>query len=326
LSKNGQFYLDFEKPLMEMEARIAELKKFTEEKEMDFSEEIMKLEGRAAKLAEDIFGNLTRWQRVQLARHPKRPFTLDYTKLIFQDFLELHGDRAFRDDPAMVGGIANLEGRPVTIIGHQKGRDTKENIARNFGMPHPEGYRKALRLMKQADKFKRPIICLVDTPAAYPGVGAEERGQALAIAESLRDMAKLRVPVVVVITGEGGSGGALGIAVGNTILMMENAIYSVCPPESCAAIIWKDSKLAEEAAEELKLTATDLLDVGIVDEVIREPLGGAHKNYEESAARIKEAIIRHLSILDTLTEEELIEERYEKFRSMGEFFEGGESR
>ncbi len=311
---------------MEMEARIAELKKFTEEKEMDFSEEIMKLEGRAAKLAEDIFGNLTRWQRVQLARHPKRPFTLDYTKLIFQDFLELHGDRAFRDDPAMVGGIANLEGRPVTIIGHQKGRDTKENIARNFGMPHPEGYRKALRLMKQADKFKRPIICLVDTPAAYPGVGAEERGQALAIAESLRDMAKLRVPVVVVITGEGGSGGALGIAVGNTILMMENAIYSVCPPESCAAIIWKDSKLAEEAAEELKLTATDLLDVGIVDEVIREPLGGAHKNYEESAARIKEAIIRHLSILDTLTEEELIEERYEKFRSMGEFFEGGESR
>lgn len=325
MSKNGQFHLDFEKPLMEMEARIAELKKFTEEKEMDFSEEIMKLEGRAAKLAEDIFGNLTRWQRVQLARHPKRPFTLDYTKLIFQDFIELHGDRAFRDDPAMVGGIASLEGSPVTIIGHQKGRDTKENIARNFGMPHPEGYRKALRLMKQADKFKRPIICLVDTPAAYPGVGAEERGQALAIAENLRDMAKLRVPVVVVITGEGGSGGALGIAVGNTILMMENAIYSVCPPESCAAIIWKDSKLAEEAAEELKLTATDLLDAGIVDEVIREPLGGAHKNYEESAARIKEAIIRHLSILDTLTEEELIEERYEKFRIMGEFFEGGES-
>lgn len=321
---NGQFFLDFEKPLIEVEERIAELKRFTEEKDMDFSEEITKLEGRAAKLAEEIFGNLTRWQRVQLARHPRRPFALDYIKLIFQDFIELHGDRLFRDDPAIVGGIASLEGQPVTVIGQQKGRDTKENLARNFGMPHPEGYRKALRLMRQADKFRRPIICLVDTPAAYPGVGAEERGQALAIAENLKEMARLRVPVIVVITGEGGSGGALGIAVGNSVLMLENAIYSVCPPESCAAIIWKDGKLAEKAAEELKLTAQDLLELKVIDEIIREPLGGAHRNHEESAVRVKEAIMRHLKKLDKMTGEELIMARYEKFRVIGHFLEGEE--
>ncbi len=319
---NSPFFLDFEKPLIEMEERIAALKKFTEEKNMDFSDEIARLEERACKLGEEIFGNLTRWQRVQLARHPKRPFALDYIKLIFHDFIELHGDRHFRDDPAIIGGIAGLDGRPVTVIGQQKGRDTKENIARNFGMPHPEGYRKALRLMKQADKFGRPIICIVDTPAAYPGIGAEERGQAIAIAENLKEMTKLSVPVIVVVTGEGGSGGALGIALGNVVLMLENSIYSVCPPESCAAIIWKDGTLAEKAAEELKLTAQDLLKFKVTDEIIKEPLGGAHRNYTETAVRIKEALLRHLQQLSEMTGEELVRERYNKFRNMGEFFEG----
>lgn len=315
--------LDFERPLVEIEERIKELEKFTAAKEMDFSEEIAKLKERAEVLCRDIFNGLTRWQRVQLARHPGRPFTLDYIKLIFDDFIELHGDRLYGDDPAIVGGIASLEGRPVTVIGHQKGRDTKENIARNFGMASPEGYRKALRLMHQADKFKRPIITIVDTPAAYPGVGAEERGQALAIAENLKAMIEFRVPILVVVTGEGGSGGALGIAVGNRILMLEHAIYSVCPPESCAAIIWKDASLAEKAAEQLKVTAADLLSLDVIDEIISEPLGGAHRDHEKAAENIKEAILRNLAELDKFSEEELREQRYQKFRKMGSFIVSG---
>lgn len=315
--------LDFEKPLVEIEERIRELEKFTAAKEMDFSEEIAKLKERAEVLCREIFNGLTRWQRVQLARHPGRPFALDYIRLIFDDFIELHGDRLYSDDPAMVGGIASLDGRAVTVIGHQKGRDTKENIARNFGMASPEGYRKALRLMRQADKFKRPIITIVDTPAAYPGVGAEERGQALAIAENLKSMIELRVPVVVLVTGEGGSGGALGIAVGNKVLMLEHAIYSVCPPESCAAIIWKDATQAERAAEQLKVAAADLLTLGVIDEIIYEPLGGAHRNHEKAAENIKEALLSSLAELDKLSEAELREQRYLKFRGIGRFAVSG---
>jgi acetyl-CoA carboxylase carboxyl transferase subunit alpha len=315
--------LDFEKPLVEIEERIRELEKFTAEKEMDFSEEIAKLKKRAETLCREIFNGLTRWERVQLARHPGRPFTLDYIDLIFDDFIELHGDRLYSDDPAIVGGIALLEGRPVTVIGHQKGRDTKENIARNFGMANPEGYRKALRLMRQAEKFKRPIITIVDTPAAYPGVGAEERGQALAIAENLKTMMELKVPTVVVVTGEGGSGGALGIAVGNKILMLEHAIYSVCPPESCAAIIWKDATQAATAAEQLKATAADLLELGIIDEIISEPLGGAHRNHEQVAENVKKALLKILAQMDKLSEAELRDQRYLKFRRMGKFVVSG---
>jgi acetyl-CoA carboxylase carboxyl transferase subunit alpha len=311
--------LDFERPLVEIEERIRELEKFTAAKEMDFSEEIAKLKERAEVLCREIFDGLTRWQRVQLARHPGRPFALDYIGLIFDDFVELHGDRLYSDDPAIVGGIASLDGRAVTVIGHQKGRDTKENIARNFGMASPEGYRKSLRLMHQAEKFRRPIITIVDTPAAYPGVGAEERGQALAIAENLKAMIEFSVPIVVVVTGEGGSGGALGIAVGNKVLMLEHAIYSVCPPESCAAIIWKDATLAERAAEQLKVTASDLLTLGVIDEVIYEPLGGAHRNHEKAAVNIKEALLSNLAELDKLSGIQLREQRYQKFRAMGRF-------
>lgn len=318
--------LDFERPLVEIEERIRELEKFTAAKEMDFSEEIAKLKERAEVLCREIFDGLTRWQRVQLARHPGRPFALDYIRLIFDDFIELHGDRLYGDDLAIVGGIASLDGRAVTVIGHQKGRDTKENIARNFGMASPEGYRKALRLMHQAEKFRRPIITIVDTPAAYPGVGAEERGQALAIAENLKAMIEFSVPIVVVVTGEGGSGGALGIAIGNKVLMLEHAIYSVCPPESCAAIIWKDATLAEKAAEQLKVTASDLLTLGVIDEVICEPLGGAHRNHEKAAANIKEALLSNIAELDKLSGAELREQRYHKFRAMGRFIVSGSDR
>ncbi len=320
---NNGIVLDFEKPLVEIEERIKELEKFTSEKDMDFSEEIAKLKARSKTLCGEIFSNLSRWEIVQLARHTGRPYAMDYIKLIFEDFIELHGDRVYGDDPAIIGGLAILEGKPVTVIGQQKGRDTKENIARNFGMPHPEGYRKALRLMKQAEKFNRPIISIVDTPAAYPGIGAEERGQALAIAENLRSMMELSVPIIAVVTGEGGSGGALGIAVGNKVMMLEYAIYSVCPPESCAAIIWKDGELAEKAAEELKLTAMDLLKAEIIDFIIKEPLGGAHRNHKETAANIKNTIIEALNEFQDLSGRELQEHRYQKFRKIGEYREIG---
>jgi len=314
--------LDFEKPLVELERQIEEIKKFAAEKNIDMSEEIRRLQEKADQIKQEIYSNLTTWQRIQIARHPKRPTLLDYVGMIFTDFTELHGDRLFRDDPAMVGGLAYLDGRPVTVIGQQKGRDTKENLQRNFGMPHPEGYRKALRLMEQAAKFGRPIISLVDVVGAYPGIEAEERGQGEAVARGIREMAALGTPIVVVITGEGGSGGALAIGVGDRILMLENAYYSVISPEGCASILWKDASRAPEAAEALRLTGKDLMEFGIVDEVIREPMGGAHKDPKAMAETLKEALIRNLLPLLDQDKEALLTARYDKFRKMGAFIEG----
>lgn len=312
---NGVF--EWETPLVELEKRIAELRRFTDEEGIDFSDEIETLELKAEKLRRDIYESITPWQRVQMARHPKRPTTLDYIELIFDDFFELHGDRTYRDDEAIVGGIALLDGRPVTVIGPQKGRDTKENIRRNFGLPHPEGYRKAMRLMEQAEKFGRPIISLIDVVGAYPGIEAEERGQGVVIAEAIRRMSFFEVPIVCVVTGEGGSGGALAIGVGNRVLMLEHAWYSVISPEMCAQILWRDAKRAPEASESLRLTASDLVAMKVVDEVIREPLGGAHRDRETTAESIKEAVGRHLQDLDHLTPEQLVEERLQRFRHLG---------
>ena len=282
-----QFYLEFEKPLVELEQKIRELREYSTEK-VDFSGDIKKLEKKAEKLREEIFSNLTRWQRTQLARHVNRPFTLDYVKYIFTDWFEVHGDRNFRDDPAIVCGFARFDGEPCCVIGHQKGRDTKEKVYRNFGMPNPEGYRKALRVMQMAEQFELPIFTFVDTPGAFPGIGAEERGQAEAIARNLREMAALTVPVIVTITGEGGSGGALAIAVGNRVLMMEYSVYAVISPEGCAAILWSDGTMGPQAAEALKLTASDIEELGcVIDDVIPEPLGGAHNDQEAAAAKVK---------------------------------------
>lgn len=317
----NDYTLDFERPLLELERRIDEFRRFDEEKGLDISSEITTLENRSRELSAEIYGNLTRWQRVQIARHPKRPMALDYIPLLFQDFLEFHGDRTFRDDRAIVGGIARFGGAPVTVIAEQKGRDTKENLMRNFGMPYPEGYRKALRLMRQAEKFARPIICLVDTQGAYPGVEAEERGVAQAIAVNLLEMSRLTVPVVVTVIGEGGSGGALGIAVGNRILVLENAYYSVITPESCAAIIWRDASKAAEASEALRLSASDLLALGVIDEVIAEPPGGAHRSPSITAENMHEALYRHLSELLQMSPQQLLDDRYAKFRAMGRFVE-----
>lgn len=313
--------LDFEKSIVEIEKKIEELKRFTVDKGVDFSEEIKKLEAKAEKMKIEVYSNLSPWQRTLVARHMNRPRTLDYINLIFEDFILLHGDRLFRDDPAMIGGLAKLEQFEVIIIGHQKGKDIKDSIYRNFGMAHPEGYRKALRLMELAEKFRKPVISFVDTPAAYPGIGAEERGQAEAIARNLREMSSLKVPIIVIVHGEGGSGGALGIAVGDRILMLENAIYSVIPPEGCAAILWKDSSKAAQAAEVLKLTAKDLLELDIIDEIIKEPAGGSHRNYEESANLIKESIKKHLFELIEIPIKELLEKRYSKFKSISRFEE-----
>ncbi|MBK9796287.1 MAG: acetyl-CoA carboxylase carboxyltransferase subunit alpha [Holophagaceae bacterium] len=301
-----------EKPVLELEAQIRAM-------EMDptQSKEREKLEKKLDKLKADLFTNLTDWQRAQLARHPKRPYTLDYLERLCERFDELHGDRRFGDDAAIVAGFGWIEGNPVMIIGQQKGRDTKQKILRNFGMPKPEGYRKALRLMKLAEKFQRPILCLIDTPGAYPGVDAEERGQAEAIARNLLEMAKLEVPVVAVVLGEGGSGGALALGVADRVLMMENAIYSVISPEGCASILWKDATQAPKAAAALKLTAPHLLELGIIDGIIKEPLGGAHSNYDAAAAALKEAIVEAFSELSELSAEQLVEERYQKFARMG---------
>ena len=315
----SDFTLDFERPLIELEKRIQELRNFVGERQFDVSDELAALEARAERLRDEIFKNLSPSQRYQLARHPGRPFTLDYISCIFTDFIELHGDRAFRDDPSVVGGIAFLEGMPVTVIGTQKGRDTKENIKRNFGMPYPEGYRKALRLMKQAAKFNRPIITLIDTPAAYPGSGAEERGQAEAIAQNLLEMSRLPVPVIAAVTGEGGSGGALALGVAIKVLMLENAIYSVCPPQSCAAIIWRDGSRWQEAAEVLKFTSDDLLRLGIIDEIVPESGGAAHRDREGTAKNLRESLIRALSQFSSLSPDELVRQRYEKFRNIGTF-------
>ncbi|HQF43626.1 MAG TPA: acetyl-CoA carboxylase carboxyltransferase subunit alpha, partial [Ignavibacteriaceae bacterium] len=287
--------LDFEKPIFELETKLEEMKKFSEN--LDIEHDIIRLEEKVRQLKEELYGNLTRWQRVQLARHPERPYTLDYIYAMTENFVELHGDRSFRDDKAIVGGLAQIDHHKVVILGQQKGRDTKTNLYRNFGMMNPEGYRKALRLMKLAEKFNRPVITLIDTPGAFPGLEAEERGQAEAIARNLFEMSKLRVPIVVVIIGEGASGGALGIGVGDRILMLENCWYSVISPESCSQILWRSWDYKEQAAEALKLTAPDLLEQGIIDRIIKEPLGGAHKNHKEAADTLKAALVEELDNL-----------------------------
>ncbi len=311
--------LEFEKPILELENRIAELR--ASEEPLEARDEIAKLEERLARQQQRVYSGLTAWQRAQIARHPKRPHTLDLVNLLLDDWVELHGDRVFGDDKAIVGGLATFDGEPVVLIGHQKGRDTRENIARNFGMPHPEGYRKALRLMQLAGKFGKPIITFIDTPGAYPGLGAEERGQAEAIARNLREMAGLPTPVICVVTGEGGSGGALAIGVGNRVLMLEYAIYSVISPEGCAAILWGDAAKAPEAAELMRVTAPDLQKLGVIDAIVPEPIGGAHRNWEATAASLRAALRDQLWQLKSKSEAELIEERHEKFRRIGVFEE-----
>lgn len=313
--------LDFEKPILELERKIEELKKFSSSEKVDISSEIKRLDDKLDKVKKEVFSNLTPWQRVQIARHPKRPYTLDYINLIMTDFIELHGDRAFADDKAIICGFARIDGQKILVVGHQKGRDTKENLLRNFGSAHPEGYRKALRFMELASKFNAPIICFVDTPGAYPGIGAEERGQAEAIAYNLQEMFNLKVPVIVTVIGEGGSGGALGIGIGDRVCVLENAYYSVISPEGCAAILWKDRKKAPEAATVLKLTGDELMQLKIIDEVIKEPLGGAHRDPAQAAKNLKTTIKKYLAELLDIPVAKLLEQRYMKFRNMGVFFE-----
>lgn len=309
--------LEFEKPIQELENKINELRNFSRDKGIDLSNEITTLEKRAMEVRESIYGNLNSWQHVLISRHPERPNTYDYINYIFRDFIELHGDRCFGDDPAVVGGIGRFNGRAVTVIGHLKGKDTKENLARNFGMAHPEGFRKGMRLMKQAEKFKRPVICFIDTPGANPGIGAEERGQFEAIARSILTMAALKTPIITVVIGEGASGGALAFGVGDRILMQEHTIYSVISPEGYASILWKDSSRAREAAEAIRITASDILDLGVADKIIPEPLGGAHRDPKGAADLLAEAIADSLEELLELSLEKLMSYRYEKFRSIG---------
>ncbi len=311
------YTLEFERPLLELERQIEELKRAAGERAGDLSRQIAPLEEKLAELRAEIYRNLSPMQRVMVARHPRRPYTLDYLRLVFTDFVELHGDRLFRDDPAIIGGWARLDGSTVMVIGHQKGRDTKDNLRRNFGMAHPEGYRKALRLMRLAEKFGAPVITLVDTPGAYPGLGAEERGQAEAIARNLIEMAGLTTPIVTAVIGEGGSGGALAIGVADRVLMLENSVYSVISPEGCAAILWKDASQRERAAEALKITAQDLLGLKVIDEIIPEPPGGAHADPEATAQRLGEVLKRHLAELRRLRVEKLLRRREEKYLSMG---------
>src|SRR5213078_3607636 len=309
--------LDFERPLLELERQIEELKRVAGETAVDVAKELAPLEKRLAELRIEIYKNLTPMQRVQVARHPKRPYTLDYLSTVFTDFVELHGDRLFRDDPAIIGGWARLDGMSVMVIGHQKGRDTKENLHRNFGMAHPEGYRKALRLMALAEKFGAPVITLVDTPGAYPGLGAEERGQAEAIARNLVEMTTLRTPIVTAVIGEGGSGGALAVGLADRVLMFENSVYSVISPEGCAAILWKDATQRERAAEALKITAEDLLELAVIDEIIPEPPGGAHADPDAAAGALGDALRRHVRLLRKTKMEKLLKRREEKYLSMG---------
>jgi len=316
----GQLF-DFEKPLIELEQKITELQKFSREKEIDLSEEISTLEKRANNLKKSIYSQLEPWQKVQIARHSERPNFYDYVPLLFDDFIELHGDRLYADDRAVVGGIALFRGTPVTVIAHVKGKDTKENIQRNFGMPHPEGYRKALRLMEQAEKFKRPILTFIDTPGAACDLAAEERGQGEAIARCLMAMSGYHVPIISTIIGEGGSGGALALGVGNIILMLENSFYSVIAPESCASILWKDPAKAQDAAAALKFTAQDLIRMGIADDIVREPLGGAHKNSRQTAEELSQVIAKYLVRLKGESPEALQQKRYEKLRKIGIFNE-----
>ncbi len=310
--------LEFEKPIVQLRQKIAELKEFTKKSDVDLSSEIEKLETRLLKLEKEIYDNIKPWDRVQIARHPNRPTTLDYISLLFTDFFECHGDRTYGDDEAIVGGIAKFHGLPITVIGHQRGKDTKENIRRNFGMPHPEGYRKALRLMKQADKFNRPIICFIDTKGAYPGKAAEERGQSEAIARNLFEMGGFTVPIICVVIGEGGSGGALALGVGNHLFMLENSTYSVISPEGAASILWKDSTLAKQAAESMKITAPDLKELGVIDSVIPEVKGGAHKDVNDQAAKIEVVLKKSLKELLAMEQKQLVAHRYNKFKKIGE--------
>jgi len=316
-----RYALEFEKPLIELEKKIEELKTLSYGGSVDFAEEIVKLERKARKLQAEIFSELSRWQVVQLSRHPERPYTLDYLRLLFTDFVELHGDRGFADDPSIICGLARFDGRPVMVMGHQKGRNTKENMLRNFAMPRPEGYRKTQRMMKLAQRFRRPIFTFIDTPGAYPGIGAEERGQAEAIAVCLELMASLEVPVICTVIGEGGSGGALAVGVGNRVLMLENSYYSVIAPESCSSILYRDASKAEKAAEALRLTAEDLMGFGVVDEVVREAAGGAHRDAAYTAQNLGRALRRHLQELSILDGPALVRDRYERFRRLGPFLE-----
>ena len=315
-------WLEFEKPLLELEQQIQELKSQAAAAGQPAGGDLAALEKKADALRREIYAGLTPYQRVQLARHPRRPYPLDYIERCCTEWTELHGDRHFADDPAMIAGLALIEGRPVMVMGQQKGRDTKENLMRRFGMPNPEGYRKALRLMQLAERFNVPVLTLVDTPGAYPGLGAEERGQAEAIAVNLREMARLRVPIVTVIVGEGGSGGALAVAVSDVVLMFENAIYSVISPEGCASILWRDGKKAPQAAEALRLTAQDLDKLGVIDGILPEPLGGAHRAPEVAAATLKQAVLGHLDRLSGVVPSERVDQRLQKYRRMGVFHEG----
>jgi len=311
--------LDFEKPIAELEKKLDDLRRHSRAQDMNFDAEVRRMQAKIEETKRDVYSRLSAWQRVSIARHPQRPFMLDYITLAFTDFIELHGDRLYSDDKAMPGGFAKIDGIRCVVLGHQKGRDLKENLKRNFGSAHPEGYRKALRLMRLAEKFQLPVVALVDTPGAYPGVGAEERHISEAIAVNLREMMLLKVPIVSVIIGEGGSGGALGIAVADRLLMLENSYYSVISPEGCAAILWKNRAHAQEAAEAMKLTARDLQKLNLIDEVIPEPLGGAHRSHEVAAATVKAALVKHLRELAAKPEEQLLRERYAKYRQMGAF-------
>ncbi|MFA7388463.1 MAG: acetyl-CoA carboxylase carboxyl transferase subunit alpha [Thiohalobacteraceae bacterium] len=312
-------FLDFEQPIAELEAKIEELRFVGNDAEVNISEEIGRLQDKSRSLTESIFAKLSSWQISQLARHPQRPYTLDYIERIFTDFEELHGDRSYADDPAIVGGIARIEGRPVLVMGHQKGRDTKEKLARNFGMPRPEGYRKALRLMQLAEKFRLPVLTFIDTPGAYPGIGAEERGQSEAIARNLLAMSDLRTPIICTVIGEGGSGGALAIGVGDRVLMLEFSTYSVISPEGCASILWKSADKAQEAAEALGITSRRLLELRLIDGVIDEPLGGAHRDIDLMAENLKQVLLQQLDNLSSTTTEQLLKTRYKRLMSIGHF-------
>lgn len=323
LEKGMHYYLEFEKPVAELENKIEELKRLADGKDMNITSEIRKLEKKARDLRADIFSKISPWQKTLIARHSERPYSLDYIQMLMTDFIELHGDRRFSDDPSIVAGLARLEDTPLVIIGHQKGRTTKERIERNFGQPHPEGYRKALRIMKLAERLKMPILTFIDTPGAYPGIGAEERGQAEAIALNLHEMFGLKTPIVCVVIGEGGSGGALALAVGDRVLMLEHAVYSVISPEGCAAILWKKNGTPvgpddyEKVSDALKMTAQDLYAFGVIDEIVPEPLGGAHRNHREIASNLKESVSRHIHELLAKPADMLLDERYNKFRLIG---------
>jgi acetyl-CoA carboxylase carboxyl transferase subunit alpha len=312
-------FIDFEKPIIDLQKKIDDLSRYAQEHELDLSSEIEPLQKALEAKEKEIFSGLAPYQRIKLARHPERPYMMDFIRRIFDDFIEMHGDRNFRDDPAIVAGLASLDGRPVALAGHQKGRDTEENIRRNFGMAHPEGFRKALRVMQTAERFQLPIICFIDAAGAYPGIGAEERGQSEAIARNLLEMSQFKTPIIVVVTGEGGSGGALAIGIGDRVLIFENAYYAVCTPEACAAIIWKDGSKAAEATPAMKIMPPDLKRLGVVDEIISEPFGGAHRDPDTMAKTLKKTLLKHLKELDKIPLEQLPDERYDKFRKMGMF-------